>query len=113
MSEKKIGFCGLDCAACPAYHAAERFTLEERQKTADQWSTQFNTALSARDVDCNGCTETAGPHVGYCAVCQIRLCGLEKKVSTCAACADYGCDKLEGFLKNVPQARANLERLRA
>jgi len=27
----------------------------------------------------------------------------------CAECADYGCDKLAGFLANVPDAAANLE----
>jgi hypothetical protein len=113
MSEKIIGFCGLDCAVCPAYHASERFTIDERQKTADDWSKQFNAAMKAEDIDCSGCTQPAGPHVGYCAVCQIRLCGLEKKVAHCAACVDYGCEKLEGFIKNIPQARANLEELRA
>jgi hypothetical protein len=113
MSEKIIGFCGLDCAACPAYHAAERFTTAERQKTAEAWSQQYNVKMSAEDIDCVGCTPQEGTHVGYCAVCQIRLCGLEKKVSHCAACPDYGCEKLEGFIKNIPQARANLEELRA
>jgi hypothetical protein len=112
MSVKKIGFCGLDCAECPAYHAAERFTIEERQKTADLWSKQFNTTMRAGDVDCTGCTETGGQHVGYCAVCQIRLCGLEKKIAHCAACPDYGCEKLSGFHQMAPQAKTNLEVLR-
>jgi hypothetical protein len=30
----------------------------------------------------------------------------------CAACADYGCEKLEAFLKNVPEARKTLEEIR-
>jgi hypothetical protein len=112
MSEKRLGFCGLDCNACPAYHAAERLTTAERQKTAEVWSKQYNVPMAAEDIDCVGCSLPEGRHVGYCAVCQIRLCALEKKVSTCAACSDYGCEKLEGFIKNIPDAKANLAALR-
>jgi hypothetical protein len=34
---------------------------------------------------------------------------MAKAVATCAECADYGCDKLAGFLASAPEARANLE----
>jgi hypothetical protein len=113
MVEKMIAFCGLDCAACPAFHASERRSMTERQKTADQWSKDYNFAFKAADIDCVGCTLTEGKQIGNCAVCGIRLCGLEKKVSTCAACPDFGCEKLESMIKNIPAARANLLALRA
>jgi hypothetical protein len=115
MPEKTIAYCGLDCAACPAFHAAERQTLEQRQKTADDWSKQFNHQFKAEDIDCVGCSVREGKHIGYCAMCEIRLCALGKgkAIVTCADCPEYGCAKLEGFLKNVPQARANLETLRS
>lgn len=114
MSEKKIAYCGLDCAVCPAFRAAERRTHAERQMIADQWSKEYHMAVKAEDIDCQGCTERSGPHVGYCAVCAIRACGHQKgeAVTTCAACPDYGCAKLENFIKNIPAARANLEEMR-
>ncbi len=114
MPEKMIAYCGLDCGVCPAFHAAENRTLAERQKTADEWSKQFNHQLKAEDIDCVGCISREGKHIGYCAMCEIRQCGLAKgkAVTTCAACPEYGCAKLEGFLKNVPQAKATLEALR-
>jgi hypothetical protein len=114
MSEKMIAYCGLDCAVCPAYKAAERRTMVERQQTADEWSKQFNVVVKAEEVDCVGCTVRAGQHIGHCAMCAIRVCGLGQAtaVVNCAACPDYGCEKLSQFLANVPQAKANLEALR-
>ena len=114
MPEKLIAYCGLDCAVCPAFLAAERKTLAERQKTAEEWSKEYGHQLKAEEIDCVGCTAREGKHVGYCSMCGIRLCALEKgsSVSTCASCPDYGCEKLVNFLKNVPQAKATLEALR-
>ena len=113
MPEKMIAFCGLDCAACPAFFASTRLSLEERQKVADQWSKEFNASIRAVDVDCVGCTASEGVHVGHCGVCEMRKCGLEKGLSTCAICPDFACAKLEGFFKAVPAAKANLMELRA
>jgi hypothetical protein len=103
-----IAYCGLDCGACPAFHAVERLTVEERQAVADRWNVEYGGKHKVEDIDCVGCTHE-GHLAPYCAVCEIRLCGLEKAVATCAECADYGCAKLTGFLASVPDARANLE----
>jgi len=37
---------------------------------------------------------------------------MERGLENCAACPDFGCETLSGFLLNIPQARANLENLR-
>jgi hypothetical protein len=34
-------------------------------------------------------------------------------VANCAHCADYGCEKIEGFFGFVPEARATLDGIRA
>lgn len=107
-----IAYCGLDCAACPAFHAAERLTVEERQAVADKWNVEFGGSHTVADIDCIGCTHE-GKHAPYCAgMCDIRNCAVERAVSTCAACPEYGCEKLTAFLANVPEARTNLESLR-
>jgi hypothetical protein len=111
--EKMIAFCGLDCAACPALFASKRLSMDERQKVADKWSKEFGGTLKAADIDCVGCTAREGVHVGHCAVCEMRVCGIAKGASTCADCPDYSCTKLEGFFKMVPAARENLNALRA
>jgi hypothetical protein len=113
MEKKMIAYCGLDCTACPALFASRKLTMEERQKVADDWSKQFNTSLKATDIDCVGCTAKEGVQVGHCSVCEMRLCGLAKGLSTCAECPEFACAKLEGFFKAVPAARDNLMALRA
>jgi hypothetical protein len=113
MEKTLYAFCGLDCTGCPAFHASERLSMAERQKIADQWAKDFNAAIKATDIDCVGCTSRDGVHVGYCSMCAIRACALEKAVATCAQCGQFGCEKLEGFLKNAPVARENLAKLRA
>lgn len=104
-----LAYCGLDCAACPAFHAAERLSMEERQAIADKWAVEFGDTGGAAEIDCVGCT-VAGHRCSYCeTMCEIRACGSAKRIATCAECPDYGCAALSGFLANVPEAKANLE----
>jgi hypothetical protein len=109
----ELAYCGLDCAACPAFHAVERLTVEERQAVADKWNVEFGGGHTVADIDCPGCTVADGHHAPYCSDCGIRKCALVRAVATCAECPDYGCDQLAGFLANVPEAKANLEARRA
>ncbi len=104
-----IAYCGLDCGACPAFHAGERLTLAERAAVAEKWNVEFGGTHTAEDIDCVGCTHE-GKHAPYCeSGCEIRTCGIARAVATCAECADYGCQKLAGFLAGVPDAKVNLE----
>jgi Protein of unknown function (DUF3795) len=102
-------YCGLDCVACPAFHAAERLTMAERKAVADKWTIEFGGEFKAEEIDCVGCTHD-GRHIPHCeSQCEIRRCGMAMAVATCAECADYGCAKLAGLLADFPEARANLE----
>jgi hypothetical protein len=110
--ETVIGFCGIDCGKCPAYIAKKENNDELRKKTAEEWSKMFGTQFTPEGVNCDGCA-VQGQHIIYCEqLCDIRKCAVEKKVENCAVCADYGCEKLEAFLKNVPEARKTLEDIR-
>ena len=111
--EKMIAVCGLDCSVCPAYIAYATNDNELRAKTAEQWAKEYGAAISPDKVNCVSCVVTEGPHIGYCFECGIRKCGLEKKVQNCAYCADYPCVLLGTFIEKVPQAKANLEEVRA
>ncbi len=109
---KTLAMCGLDCAACPAYVAYKTNDQALREKTAAEWSKQFNVPMKAADINCVGCLKTKGPQIQHCAECEIRKCGLARKVRNCALCADYPCEKINGFIANVPPAKANLEEVR-
>lgn len=110
---KIIAACGLDCAACPAFIAAATNDQALREKTAKEWSSAFGFDCKPEMVNCHGCMATDGVQIGHCAECEIRLCALGKDVSSCAACADFGCAKLVAFWKDAPDARKNLEAIRA
>ncbi|MGD2206413.1 MAG: DUF3795 domain-containing protein, partial [Anaerolineae bacterium] len=61
----------------------------------------------------DGCLGTAGRKCAHCAECEIRACAMALNVANCAHCADYGCEKIEGFFGFVPEARATLDGIRA
>jgi hypothetical protein len=107
-----IAVCGLSCSRCPAYQATQKDDDEERKRVAEMWSKQFGTDIKPEDVNCDGCVATEGRHINYCALCEIRKCGLDRSVDNCAFCDDYACARLEKFFQMAPQAKANLERIR-
>ena len=106
---KTLAMCGLDCAACPAYIAYKTNDQALREKTAAEWSKQFHAEIKPADINCVGCLKTKGPQIHHCAECEIRKCGLGRKVKNCALCTDYPCEKIGKFIANVPPAKANLE----
>jgi hypothetical protein len=109
---KMLSMCGLDCAVCPANVAYRTDDETLRVKTADEWSQQFHAALKPADINCVGCLKTRGVQIAHCGECEIRKCGLKRKVNNCAMCDDYPCQIIGNFIANVPPAKANLEEVR-
>jgi hypothetical protein len=109
---KLIAYCGLTCTECPAYIATQSDDADAMGRVAEQWSTHYNTQLTAEDCWCNGCLNEKGPWMSHCAECAIRACGVEKGVENCAHCDDYGCDKLTEFFGLVPDAKEALDGIR-
>jgi hypothetical protein len=108
-----IAFCGLDCSACEAYKATQADDLAWKERVVEQWKKEYGaTNLDIKGVTCDGCTSLSGRWGAHCYECDIRLCGLQHGVSTCAACPEYVCEKLEAFFQFVPTARQTLDALR-
>lgn len=110
--KKLIGFCGITCSECPAFIATQKNDDALRVETAKKWSEMYNSDIKTADINCSGCLAESGLLFNYCNVCEIRKCALEKKVTSCAACPEYSCKKLDSFLAQVPEARKTLEELR-
>lgn len=108
-----ISICGLNCSQCPAYLAYKNDDDELRAKTASQWSKEFDFAFTPEHINCVGCLETEGPHIGHCSECEIRACGMERGLENCAHCREYPCEKLAKFLDMVPSAKETLDKIRA
>jgi hypothetical protein len=110
--DRLIAYCGLVCAGCPAYVATQANDLAELERVAAQWREQYNApGLTAESVRCDACTQE-GRHVGHWFECNIRVCAQDRGVANCAHCADYACEKLDGFFAMVPDARAVLDEVR-
>jgi hypothetical protein len=108
-----LAYCGVDCAACPALIATRTDDAALRAKTAAEWSKSFGHDFKPEEVNCTGCPTAAGPHIGYCSICEIRKCAAARKLQNCALCPDYACAMLAGFHKNAHEAKARLDAIRA
>ncbi len=96
--KKMIACCGVDCATCDAYVATLNNDDALRRTTAERWARQLDVPVEPEYINCDGCQQTNGRHLGYCDICGIRTCCLEKQHTTCAECDEYVCERLQtGF----------------
>jgi hypothetical protein len=114
MNDRIIAFCGLTCSECEAYQATQANDDAWKERVAAKWREDFNSPdIDVVAVTCDGCLATNGRLGSYCSMCEIRACGVQQGIANCAACADYpSCEKIAGFFKMAPQAKATLDALR-
>ncbi len=106
-----MSYCGLLCNECGAYRATVNDNNELRAQIAEEWGRMYDAGIKPGDINCLGCR--SGVNFGYCGMCQVRACNLERQLNNCAECDSYTCDNLEEILKHAPEIRARLDRLRA
>ncbi len=112
--DKMIAYCGLICTDCPAYIATQADDRAELERVAAMWREEYDAPnITVESVICDGCLGTAGRKCGHCFECEMRACAMALNVANCAHCADYACEKLEGFFGFVPNARTTLDGIRA
>ena len=109
MVTEIIGFCGLECHKCPAFLATQADDNKQRVEIAKNWSKEFNADIKPDNINCDGCKSDTGRLIGHCHVCEIRKCGVEKRVENCGYCNDFPCKKLDFIFDGVPDARERLE----
>jgi len=108
MNVQMTACCGLICTECPAYIATRKNDTEKLKACALEW---YGLEDDASFCLCDGCLSD-GRKNQWCAECGIRTCAEARGMVNCAHCADYACEKLEGFFGDVPEARESLERIR-
>ncbi len=106
-----IACCGLDCETCDARIATITDDDALREKTARTWAEMNNVPqITAETINCLGC-RTDGVKYGYCAMCAIRSCAMEKGFETCGQCAQLEvCATIAPILEHAPGAKENLGR---
>ena len=72
---ERIGYCGLDCAACDAYLATVRDDQALREKTARLWARLNQAPILPEHINCLGCRGD-GVKTVFCEhLCAVRQCG--------------------------------------
>jgi hypothetical protein len=110
--KEMIAVCGLACHECGALLATKDNDDNRRAEVAREWSKLFNVDIKPESINCDGCLSERGPLFSYCEICEIRQCGMAKKVANCANCDQYACEKLEKFFNMAPEAKKRLEEIR-
>ena len=111
--DEMVAFCGLLCHECGAFLATKNNDDEKRAEVAQLWSKEYNSDIKPEDINCEGCLSDGGLVFNYCKVCEIRKCGMERGIMSCAYCGDYACEKLEKFFEMVPDSKKHLDDIRS
>jgi hypothetical protein len=86
----KISACGNNCTACPRYLATQSGNPEELEMVAELWYRcgWREKVVVNKEIACKGCKSTS--------VCKYHIieCVAEKKVTNCAVCLEYPCEKI-------------------
>ncbi len=105
-----MSYCGLICDECNAYKATASKDDMLRKQTAEEWSKMYGADLKAEDIKCLGCRSDV--NFGYCGMCRVRACNLERNISNCSEWDSFICDKLEEILNHASELRERLSQLR-
>jgi len=113
MSEMR-GICGIRCSDCQEFIVTRDGDERGKRRLAELWSTE-EEPLGPGDIECDGCLAVDGRRTRFCRECEVRRCGLERGVVSCAHCEEYSCEKLDKLLEMFttgPVIRETLEEIR-
>ena len=102
--------CGLDCRTCelrlfPENQAAQEKILGWFHREKWLGETEGVPEVIARKMYCKGCADTDVFWGGDCEVAP--CCKKAKKLSHCAECRDFPCDKYNKWLASAPPSQAD------
>jgi len=98
--------CGLYCGVCAVYIAHRDDNKKFKERLAPVYG------VGPEDIRCKGCK--SDEPFGFCKVCPIKSCTIEKGYEGCYQCGDFPCSLIDAFplpvgkkviLRTVPQWR--------
>ncbi len=109
-----MGYCGLDCAECPAYTATVANDAGKIAEVAAEWSQMFSADIKSEHVWCEGC-KGDGRKSAYCeSMCEVKKCATGKTLSDCGHCDDMeGCATIGEIFKNASCAETRIKDIAA
>jgi len=91
-----ISRCGYRCDLCLAYKPNIEADPENPRRLSAGWRRYFGLRIPPENIVCDGCLAKDPQLIDK--NCPVRLCVIEKGISTCAECTAYICEKLEELL---------------
>jgi hypothetical protein len=110
-TKEMVAYCGMDCTECPTYQATQNNDNNARAEVARFYSGRYKINVDPQDINCDGCLPAGKQIMGYCRECEIRKCGIERKVMNCGYCSDYPCDRLNKVHKIAVKAKNRLDNI--
>ena len=101
MDDVMLAACGNNCHSCPRYMATNTNDRHELEAVAVLWY-QCGWREKVPDIDeikCYGCSSVQWCRYG------VRECCIEKNIGTCAACAEYPCEKITQAFNRTEEYR--------
>ena len=115
---EQVAYCGLICEGCPIFWATREPNAVKQAKMRAAivrlCGESHDSILPTTEcISCEGCRTEGGKLFGGCGDCRFRVCAREKKIESCAFCAEFACDELRKFFQTNPDARTRLEVMRS
>ena len=106
-----VGYCGLDCAECPAFKATQADDDRLRAECARLWSIQYKHDIKPDQINCYGCKGT-GKKFFFCSICGIAKCAVKRGLDNCSLCPDAPCEKLNDMMAMDPNVKKSFDALK-
>lgn len=87
-----ISRCGYRCDLCLAYRPNVEANPANRHALSDGWHTYFGFRIPPEAIECDGCMSENPQLIDRS--CPVRPCAMDRQLSSCAACPEYGCARL-------------------
>jgi hypothetical protein len=87
-----LSCCGYRCDLCMAYRPNVETDPASRQVLSDGWFKYFGFRIPPEEILCDGCRAEGLQQIDP--ACPVRPCVMERCLSDCSECPDYGCAKL-------------------
>jgi hypothetical protein len=95
--EQILACCGYRCDMCLAYRPNVLKNPSNRQVLSDGWYKYFGFRIPADQIMCDGCMAKDPKLIDQ--ACPVRPCVIQRGLSNCSACDDYGgCERLAARL---------------
>jgi Protein of unknown function (DUF3795) len=92
IMEEILTRCGYRCDLCLAYRPNVEANPANQQILSDGWHKYFGFRIPAEMILCDGCMAEDPQLIDR--TCPVRPCVMERALSNCAECPEYGCERL-------------------